>query len=106
MFQSMYTALFTVSCRYFVGSCDDGVKFYDFETGQVRFSLLCHLHLLCTQLLHSWSELFSCYCDCVKFASPIGMPVEKGAYYLLTRGVELLKDDNSNRSTILYQLMT
>lgn len=71
-------------CRYFLGACDDGVKVYDFETGQ---------------LLHSYAELFSCYCDCVQFAHPAGMPTDKGVYYILVRGVELLKDD-TNRSAI------
>ncbi|CAH1760430.1 137_t:CDS:10 [Entrophospora sp. SA101] len=74
--------------KYFLATTDDTVKLYDFETGQ---------------LLQTFEELYSQYCDCGKFIHPVE-PLKSSSKliipqhaYFITRGVEMLKKSEHER---------
>ncbi len=73
-----------------MGACDDGLKLYDFDT---------------RQLLQSFPDLYTCFCDCVKFVEPDELPQAEGEFYVLTRGVENLRDDDATKSAIGFLLL-
>ncbi|KAL6073692.1 SH3 and multiple ankyrin repeat domains protein 1 isoform X1, variant 2 [Balamuthia mandrillaris] len=64
--------------KYFASAADEGIKIYDFEN---------------EVLLQRFDDLYTSYCDCIKFIRPRDFPEEDGVYYLITRGVELLSQD-------------
>ncbi|CAJ0843470.1 10087_t:CDS:2 [Entrophospora sp. SA101] len=82
--------------KYFLATTDDTVKLYDFETGQ---------------LLQTFEELYSQYCDCGKFIHPVE-PLKSSSKliipqhaYFITRGVEMLKKSEHER-IVVNQVMS
>jgi len=65
--------------KYFLCACDDGIKLFDFELGK---------------LVDSWKELYSYLCDCVKVVSCKDITTEEGEILILSKGVELLNEEN------------
>ncbi|KAJ3397589.1 hypothetical protein HDU92_006384 [Lobulomyces angularis] len=76
--------------KFFIAACDDSLRLYDFET---------------CELIHSFEQIFSYYCDFVKFINPVEIieselvDDEEEFSYILTRGVETLDmEDNTINS--------
>ncbi|KAI8817526.1 WD40-repeat-containing domain protein [Fimicolochytrium jonesii] len=73
--------------KYFLAACDGGVNLFDFELNQK---------------LHTFPQLYSCYCDCVKIVEALDFPPPPRSWnevlngdgnkemfaYAVTRGVE------------------
>ena len=80
--------------KYFVASCDDKIRIFDFEEAQ---------------LLQSFDNIYSYYCDCSKFIQcwdypqpPVGYDVDEPMFaYLLSRGVEVLDAEENTISTLV-----
>eukprot|EP01117_Protostelium_nocturnum_P011269 TRINITY_DN4093_c0_g2_i4.p1 TRINITY_DN4093_c0_g2~~TRINITY_DN4093_c0_g2_i4.p1 ORF type:complete len:531 (-),score=175.47 TRINITY_DN4093_c0_g2_i4:719-2311(-) len=68
--------------KYFLISSDEHIKLFDFEE---------------KTLVAAWDNNYSYLCDCVKFIEPFELPVTDGQFYLLSKGVELLDDDDSSK---------
>ncbi|KAK9765313.1 hypothetical protein K7432_006447 [Basidiobolus ranarum] len=72
--------------KYFVSACDDTLRLYDFENAQ---------------LLKTFENMYSSYCDCGKFIRCLDLPgtneEEDSApfAYFISRGVELLDAENN-----------
>jgi len=67
---------------YFVFAADDGIKLVDFEAGKV---------------VDSWTSIYSYLCDCVKFVDCKDIQAtQPGEYFLLSKGVELLNENDSS----------
>jgi hypothetical protein len=71
--------------KYFVAGCDDGIKIYDFEHAR---------------LLQAWLDLYGAYCDCVKFVNCKDLPKSPNKHYLISRGVELVCEDDPTNSEL------
>ncbi|ORX99738.1 WD40 repeat-like protein [Basidiobolus meristosporus CBS 931.73] len=72
--------------KYFVSACDDTLRLYDFENAQ---------------LVKTFENMYSSYCDCGKFIRCLDLPEpeeEEDAApfaYFISRGVELLDAENN-----------
>ncbi|PRP83385.1 hypothetical protein PROFUN_09413 [Planoprotostelium fungivorum] len=63
--------------KFFLASCDDSMKLFDFETEQV---------------VQSFPTLYSYICDVCTFVFPMEIPSQPNEMFLLTKGVELVND--------------
>jgi WD40 repeat protein len=84
--------------KYFLGACDEHIRLYDFER---------------CELLQTFSDIYSSYCDCGKFIHYVNQDQEEdqdeGAYFI-SRGVELLDSENNTiasrpNTCILHKLI-
>lgn len=98
--------------KYFIGACDDNIRLYDFESGQ---------------LMQTFEGIYSFYCDCVKVVQLVDFPqppsswddiVDEGHHgdssdqqqgvganqhmfaYVLSRGVEALDAEENTVNSI------
>ncbi len=67
--------------KFMAVSFDTGVKIFDFETGA---------------MLQSFPGLYTFLCDCIKFVQCPTIPTKPGEFLMITRGVELLNQENES----------
>ncbi|KAJ1501801.1 hypothetical protein HMI54_009668 [Coelomomyces lativittatus] len=67
--------------KFFLVACDDGLKLFDFEMEQI---------------VQEFPGLYGYLCDCVLAIEPIEFKTRPNEYYILTKGVEML-DENEIR---------
>ena len=90
--------------KYLIAGSDDGIKIFDFEKAEVRSPApwwvrprrLTHSHdHYHHQLLQVFNELYSSFCDCIKFIKSPDLECGPEEHYLLTRGCELVLADGT-----------
>lgn len=78
--------------KYFIAAGDECLKLFDFEAGK---------------LIQTWAGQYSSLCDCVKVIDFVNQEKEENEFYLISKGVELMDDNEqilSPNKCILHKL--
>ncbi|PRP82326.1 hypothetical protein PROFUN_10230 [Planoprotostelium fungivorum] len=70
--------------RYYLASSDTDIKLFDFQHGK---------------MVASWPNPYSYLCDSIEVVCPRELECEDGEYFVLSKGVELVDEENSSKVT-------